>query len=268
IKKGIADAVRISRRISNAQAAPKDTFRILLYHAVGAAEQDDRLGLRIAPEVFARQMSCIREEGYHVYPLTTLLEALAGKKELPAKAIALTFDDGYRENLEFVLAQLRQYAYKAIFFVTAGSIGRSPLATKERYWERWKLVDAVDLKMIADEGHGIGSHTLTHCDLRTLPPDRLKNELSCSRKILEDTVRAPIEVLSYPHGRFNASIMRAAADAGYRGACCSLYGRNGFSTAPLALRRTTISAGDGIDEFRKKLEGCYDWMGIKALWTR
>ena len=61
-----------------------------------------RAGLRRAE----RQFQLLRRVA-HVVPLEPALNTVAAGGRLPPRAVALTFDDGYRDNLEVAAAQLR-----------------------------------------------------------------------------------------------------------------------------------------------------------------
>jgi peptidoglycan/xylan/chitin deacetylase (PgdA/CDA1 family) len=65
-------------------------------------------------------------------------------------------------------------------------------------------------------GFTIGSHTATHALLTLEAPDRVRQELSGSRKRLEDELGAPVRHLAYPDGRFDGAVVDAVAEAGYR----------------------------------------------------
>ena len=74
------------------------------------------------PDTFARQMNIIAEE-CNVIDLAELLGWLDGSGTLPERAALITFDDGYRDNLEFALPVLRERGLPAVLFVTTDQIG-------------------------------------------------------------------------------------------------------------------------------------------------
>ena len=68
----------------------------------------------------------------NVVALEPALAALAGGRPLPPRALAITFDDGYRDNLEIAAPELRLRAMPATFFLVPGLIDRAVTP----WWER------------------------------------------------------------------------------------------------------------------------------------
>jgi len=93
---------------------------ILPYHRV-APGPDELLLLPTRPDVFEAQIAHVTER-YRVRPLEAALDALfAG--ELPPRSAAITFDDGYRDNLEYAYPILRKYNAPAPIFLATDFIG-------------------------------------------------------------------------------------------------------------------------------------------------
>jgi peptidoglycan/xylan/chitin deacetylase (PgdA/CDA1 family) len=78
-------------------------------------------------------------------------------------------------------------------------------------------------------GFEIGSHGVHHRMLAKLPQHELEAELRQSRAALERELGAPVSLVSYPvggEGAFDARVMQAAREAGYRAACSYVCGTN------------------------------------------
>src|SRR5581483_6701047 len=78
------------------------------------------------------------------------------------------------------------------------------------------LLSASQMRELLAMGMEIGSHTVTHPILTTLPLGEVDRELRDSRSMLEDLLGREVTSFCYPRGRFNAAIARRAALAGYR----------------------------------------------------
>lgn len=93
------------------------TGRILCYHRVNDDRNPFFPSMPVA--VFDQQMRHIAR--YHrVVTLTQLVDHLAGGSAEPV--LAITFDDGYRDNFENALPALRRHGLPATIFLTTGSL--------------------------------------------------------------------------------------------------------------------------------------------------
>ncbi len=98
---------------------------VLRYHSVGDGEGPPPAYLEpslcVDLGAFVEQMRLLRER-YRPVSMDEVVDAVEGRRELPAGAVAVTFDDGYRDNYTNALPVLRQYGIPATFYVTAGCI--------------------------------------------------------------------------------------------------------------------------------------------------
>lgn len=101
---------------------------VLLYHRV-ADVTCDPWRLCVTPAHFAEHCEVLARRRL-VRPLPALLSSLANGR-LPRRAVAITFDDGYADNLEQARPRLARHGLPATVFVTAGAIG----ATREFWWD-------------------------------------------------------------------------------------------------------------------------------------
>lgn len=85
-----------------------------------------------------------------------------------------------------------------------------------RHFDGTPRLSAKEIRLLADmPGIEIGSHTLTHPDLRRVDPPRLQTEVAGSRNWLEDLIQRPVVSFCYPRGLYNPRVRRATAAAGY-----------------------------------------------------
>jgi peptidoglycan/xylan/chitin deacetylase (PgdA/CDA1 family) len=111
------------------------TAAILSYHRITGMEMDP-WGLRVSPQRFAEQMAALRDIGEPV-PLTEVLRPGA-KNATGRLRLAVTFDDGYLDNLAAALPVLRRCQVPATMFVASGYSGKS------YFW--WDVLDQVFLR--------------------------------------------------------------------------------------------------------------------------
>lgn len=98
---------------------------ILLYHRVGDYESDAQ-SLTVSPKHFSEHLDVIKRCARSV----SLSRALSLGSSEPRR-VALTFDDGYSDNLHHATPALQRHDIPASIFVTVGFIG----TTKEFYWD-------------------------------------------------------------------------------------------------------------------------------------
>ena len=99
---------------------------IIGYHRI-ANVRNDEYEVCVSPEHFAEQMEML---GKHAHPvsLTKLVDGLKNGS-LPPRSVAVTFDDGYADNLYEAKSILEKYAIPATVFVCTGYAG------KEFWWD-------------------------------------------------------------------------------------------------------------------------------------
>ena len=219
-----------------------DTAVIVAFHRVNknAAHRD---GLTCSVEMFERYCRFF-SRNFHVVPLRSLVEKM--ERGMPVnRQLAITFDDGYRDNLEYAAPVLEAIGLPATFFVVTQFLGTDNVP----WWDRelgvrhaWMTWDEV--RALHGSGFEIGSHTCTHADLGKVSEKEAWQEILHSRLELEDRLSAPVELFAYPYGgrqhitEENRGIVKTA---GLR-CCCSCYGGLNFrKTDPFHLRRIAMS---------------------------
>ena len=94
---------------------------ILLYHRVGTPRRDPQ-ELAVSPANFTAQLEVMSSAGTPL-PLAEF-ERRRRDGTLPSRAIAITFDDGYVDNLTEALPLLKRAAAPATVFVATGALGK------------------------------------------------------------------------------------------------------------------------------------------------
>jgi len=165
-------------------------------------------------------LGCIRWLGRHGYTFisaTELSAFLHQQASLPPGAVWLSFDDGCSELLKNVLPVVRRYNIPVTLFIPSGIVqgdGRFPWLREAPSGRHAITVE--ELQMIAGYPEvTIGSHTVSHADLRCCPEKELARELRESRRMLEAWTGRTVDCLSYPYGFVDERTMQAARTAGY-----------------------------------------------------
>jgi peptidoglycan/xylan/chitin deacetylase (PgdA/CDA1 family) len=110
---------------------PSRQVAILRYHAV--CEMDAGYadpGICVTPSAFKRHVDYLASH-YRVLPLPDAVDAIQKGRNLPANAVAITFDDGYADNLG-AARTLAARGLSATFYLTAGCLaGGAPFWPSE-----------------------------------------------------------------------------------------------------------------------------------------
>jgi len=151
---------------------------VLMFHNVGSPPQTDYLPdhMKISEERFERLMRALGGGGYRTLTFGRMVAALA-RGEVPDDAVVLTFDDGYRDNVEILLPALRRHRATATVFVQTGpSKGR--LNWLHHYF--WSLHRLGPHEMAARIAERVERPSLRD-DLTDLPGDPAKAEYEMKR---------------------------------------------------------------------------------------
>jgi len=206
--------------------------------------------LYVSPRVFDQQLRSLRAAGF----ASTGLSEARNAPTMPQPKAVLTFDDGFENVLENGLPLLLRHGWVAIQFLVAGCLGG------RNEWDVAKgdvpaaLMDTSQVRTWLSAGMEIGSHSLTHRNLRRLDLPAAREEISGSKKALEDRFGVTIQHFCYPYGSWNESVRDLVREAGYLTASTLRFGVNSPLTPPLELRRIySLSSREMLAKIRNRL---------------
>lgn len=130
-----------------------------------------------------------------------------GDRELPIycvetdkKVVALSFDAAWgNEDTRVLMDILAKYNVKVTFFMTGGWV--------EKYPE--------DVKYIAEQGHDLGNHSLTHPEMSKLTTDQIREELLAVHNKVKELTGIEMELFRPPYGDYDNEVVTTAAELGY-----------------------------------------------------
>lgn len=227
----------------------------LLYHKISSPPPDARIRGGYTPRRrFARQMAFLKREGFEFYTASEMIEYLHRHGAFPPKGIAITFDDGWKDNYENAFPVLRELGIKATIFLIPSCIGlASDKALSEGETARQHL-SREDILEMSRAGIEFGSHTLNHKLLHQTSPEETRFELEESKEQIEKLLDKPCKVFAYPGGHFNEEARRLAEDTGYLAAFTTHYGDRDRLDL-YALNRTEILRRDRfLFQFARKVK--------------
>ncbi|MEO5917132.1 MAG: polysaccharide deacetylase family protein [Luteolibacter sp.] len=203
-----------------------------------------------------------------VMSVESLLDA--DRTDNPRPAVALTFDDGHKDNLTHALPIARDHGVTFSVYVTVGLLERDPraqvrftslLRQKTKDFEALSWDDAGSL---IEHGCEIGSHTWDHPMLSHLSDDGIEFQLGESREILLRRLGLEHVGMCYPYGKFgrnvDARVVRATERLGYRYGLCVEHRGVAPNDDRFALPRFIVNSGS-LEVLERQISGSEDYHG-------
>jgi peptidoglycan/xylan/chitin deacetylase (PgdA/CDA1 family)/glycosyltransferase involved in cell wall biosynthesis len=226
---------------------------VLMYHSVMPNSDKQEGRFTISKRRFRQQMWLLRLMGYRVRPVEWCVHRWRCGKMTPPRTVAITFDDGYRDNLTEAWPVLHHSHYPATLFVVTDYVGGTNGWERETGVGHKHLINWEEASKLDKEGLRIESHGATHRDLVTLEPAERETELRRARLTLEERLGRPVRLLAYPYGSENAEVRASAMEAGYTAAFTAHQGMNTLRTPLFGLKRVEIKGSDTMPIFALKV---------------
>ena len=191
---------------------------ILMYHKIPKAELNSPHKIYVTENNFDLHLTYFANWGFQTITLNELANYSHGRidfKNFPKNPLILTFDDGYKDNLENANPLLKKYNSKAQLFLLADD------KVKHNQWDE-KDIDQGDLIISGSDRQKwltsqfeIGSHGIGHDHITQMTSAQAMTELTTSKKLLESEFKKPVTVYAYTYGDTNAASAELAEAAGY-----------------------------------------------------
>ena len=232
--------------------------RVLMYHMVRDHIDGAKFNkLRVKPTEFEKQVAWMKAEGFN---FVTMQELQANWGKHPEKTVAITFDDGYLDNLENAYPILEKYQAKATIYVVVDRHDRDWSTYKKAHHNSGELarepkLNDEQVKFLAQSGWvEIGSHTLTHANLDKLDEAECLKELFESKVQLEQLTNRPVTSFAYPFGIYSARDVEIAKQVGYSNAVTTNEGIDSEQPDFMQLQRIKISGKDSMFAVKLRLK--------------
>jgi peptidoglycan/xylan/chitin deacetylase (PgdA/CDA1 family) len=205
--------ITVTRLVRSFARFRRHFIPVLLYHAL-TDDPTQRHDMTVHRSRFERHMEWLCRHGY---TSITCSELAANGHRLPARPVAITFDDGFSSIHRLGLPVMQELALRGTLFVSTDYIG-SGKAFPFAYAEAdppltWSQVHDLTLA-----GFDVGTHGCTHTAFPSLSDAELEHELTKSRRTLLAATGIDAGILAYPYGHTDARVKRAATAAGCRAA--------------------------------------------------
>ena len=178
---------------------------ILMYHRIRdppPGETGTPADVSCPRELFRAHLDFLGAQGYTTVTFVDVRAFLEGRAMPPAKPIVLSFDDGDANHWDAFL-DLRGRGMKGVFFVITKLLGDGA------------HLSADQLRTMAGAGMEIGSHSVTHWDLKDLKPSEKEREILGSKADLDALLGAPVISFCYPGGNYDRASLDILGRSGY-----------------------------------------------------
>jgi peptidoglycan/xylan/chitin deacetylase (PgdA/CDA1 family) len=208
---------------------------VLVYHSISTPAEAMPGDIDISPARFEQQLAWLR----NTKRVVRLEDALARKS---TRQIAITFDDGYRDNLTAALPLLEKYNLPMTLFMVAGFVDSDGYLSADELREisRHPLIT-------------IGAHGLWHRHFNRISRDEARFELTESRRLLEETIETKVDLMAWPYGECTPALEELAGECGYRAAWSVWKGSN----SSFSHWRVPLGRNDHMLRFVAKCSGLY-----------
>lgn len=252
-----------------------DELIILMYHNVLKKGKRESTYC-IAEDALQRDFEYLKSHGYSVVSCAEVIDGVYSGKGLPDRAVLITFDDGYLNNVRYALPLLEKYGYSALFSV----VGDYTLLDKDnpKTGGDFVYLGWQDIREASEsEAIEIGLHSYSMHNLRPrLGVAQLKSESDeeYSKIFADDTDRliealnsAQVkgrygEIYAYPYGKYNKISERVLKEKGVKMTLTCNEGINTVSSAEdlyLLKRLNRDATKSSLDEillpYEKILQG-------------
>lgn len=188
-------------------AQAQNNATILLYHHVS---NETPASTSISPEKFSEHLAYLKTN-HTVVPLTVLIESIKTQTPLPDNAVAITFDDGFRNIKENAHPMLKALGFPYTIFINPAEVGVSP-----------SHLDWNELKQLSTEGVLIANHYWDHRHILDNAKEAgwieetQHNILAAEAALIENLGSSP-GFLAYPFGEYNDALKQLINQLGLIG---------------------------------------------------
>lgn len=247
----LATARRRHRMSLELREAGNYPVAILFYHRVADSHPND---WSMSTRNFSLQLDWLQKN----FDIVTLDEAqrriVAPHNDRPT--IAITFDDGYAENVRTAIPELLRRNLPATYFVSTDYMRTGdPFPHDAARGIPLQPNSVEDLRNFAAAGIELGAHTKSHANLGAIDDvEQLRDEIVGSARQLEQWCQVPIRYFSFPYG-LPANTSQKAVDiireAGFAGFCTAYNAWNWPGSEGFHLRR--CHADPGLQSIKNRL---------------
>jgi peptidoglycan/xylan/chitin deacetylase (PgdA/CDA1 family) len=230
----------------------------LVYHKFDPIIAKD--SMTVTTPVFEKQLKWLKNNGYTVISLRSLVQYLQGTGKAPnPKSVVITVDDGHRSLFTYMVPLVLEYKVPVTLFVYPSGISNNPNAERNITWEQLRELQQTKL-------FDVQSHTQWHPNFKTekkaLPDGAyqkfVRYQLRKPKEILEKNLGYTVDILAWPYGIFDKELETWAQQEGYIAAFTISRKHTTRSYTLIRQPRYLILDSDGTDNFAAIVTGRED----------
>lgn len=207
---------------------------VLNYHEVLPAPRPEADPVyAVSESQFKSHLALVAELGLSV---VTLEDVFSGEWQ-GESCVCFTFDDGFLSDNQIVAPALAERGMRGCFFPTIKNI-----PAQDPHWKNYAN--------LAQQGHTIGAHGVTHQYLNALKPHAQRYELESSRKIVSEKSGRPVDFFSLPGGKYNAQLVDLAKEMGFKALLTTDFGHFSSENPPFLMPRWSIRKSTSLAQLR------------------
>ena len=226
---------------------------ILMLHEVSARPDPRYRKYTLTPRELDERLDWLGAKGYESISMDDLLAARRGERSLPARPVAITFDDGGRDCIDHAVPALAKRNQTATFYIVAGVVGGPMRWLRAEIGFELPAADWPALRAAEAAGMHCEAHSVSHPRLAKVSADECRDELTRGRAMLEEGLGHPVRHLAYPFGSHSAETIELAREAGYLTACTTEEALAAPAHDLLALPRVPVLGTEGLGEFAHRV---------------
>ncbi|NLM07180.1 MAG: polysaccharide deacetylase family protein [Tissierellia bacterium] len=228
-----------------------DRIPVLMYHHI-IKENNNNLetfenSSIISLEQFKREMGWLKENGYSTITTNDLYEFIVHKKALPPSPVLITFDDGYKSNIELAYPVLKENGQKAAIFVIGHAVedasSASPIYHIFPFLNFYDMLNTTDVFEFHNHTYDLHKFENVKPKLVTSKKEEIIKDFQSYGKILNH------ESFSYPYGAYNNRTIKILKNFNYKTAFTTRPAYAYKNTDPYKIPRFGISSKTTMEEF-------------------
>lgn len=213
---------------------------VIMYHLIDDDAPTEGEYLYVRPSEFDFQLSCIGKMGVETVFAEEINEPSAKRR------VAITLDDGYKDNYTEMFPILKKYGMKATIFIISDYIGKDGYLNEE------------EIKEMSESGLvSFQSHTCSHTDMIECDEEELFHEFYDSKSEIERITGKRVTCLAYPRGVYGKREIEAAKACGYKMAFTTEKPNAFLSYESFRVPRNLAWRGMNTSQFLRIFGSCF-----------